>query len=102
MSVLVDYRGFRLIAMSTLPITDATIIYGSSNASKECTVHTSPKAEKHVERLANHLNLKKHSVGPKATSLWTPIDLEVHEGLDGKIYLLDFSRLFPPVEPDNR
>jgi hypothetical protein len=29
MAVLVDYRGFRLIAMSTLPITNATLVYGS-------------------------------------------------------------------------
>ncbi len=29
MSVLVDYRGFRLIAMSTLPITNSTLIHGA-------------------------------------------------------------------------
>src|SRR5262245_15055305 len=29
-----------------------------------------------------------------------PADLEGHVGLDGKHYLLDFSRLFPPDMPD--
>jgi hypothetical protein len=26
----------------------------------------------------------------------TPVDIEVHRGLDQKLYALDFSRLFPP------
>ena len=26
----------------------------------------------------------------------TPVDIEVHNGLDNKYYALDFSRLFPP------
>ena len=29
---LVDYRGFRLIAMSLLPVTEHSIVYGSDNA----------------------------------------------------------------------
>lgn len=28
--------------------------------------------------------------------MYSPLDLEVHQGLDGRYYLLDFSRLFPP------
>jgi hypothetical protein len=61
--------------------------------------------------LASTLNLARHHVisgenQAKATrtlvDIYTPIDLEVHEGLDQKFYLLDFSRLFPPVEPDPR
>ena len=28
--------------------------------------------------------------------LFTPVDLEVHRGLDGHLYALDFARLFPP------
>eukprot|EP01119_Soliformovum_irregulare_P021101 TRINITY_DN6964_c0_g1_i1.p1 TRINITY_DN6964_c0_g1~~TRINITY_DN6964_c0_g1_i1.p1 ORF type:complete len:1087 (+),score=286.12 TRINITY_DN6964_c0_g1_i1:199-3459(+) len=102
MTILLDYRGFRLIAMSTFPVTDSTITYGCSDASKGGSVHADPKTEKLVQRLATDLNLKAHRVGPDSTLLWTCIDLEVHMGLDDKLYLLDFSRLFPPVEPNRK
>lgn len=46
-----------------------------------------------------NLNLKKHRVGKHGTMISTPIDLEVHRGLDGKYYCLDFARLLPPTPP---
>ena len=34
--------------------------------------------------------------------LGSAADVEGHKGEDGKFYLLDFSRTFPPVNPDER
>mmetsp|Transcript_25879 Transcript_25879/g.36402 ORF Transcript_25879/g.36402 Transcript_25879/m.36402 type:complete len:629 (-) Transcript_25879:2-1888(-) len=116
MSVLVDYRGFRLIAMTSLPIDDETIVYGSNDASKALTFHMSnDQITKMVDNLANELNLKPHSIdasgvvfpppvgykpGNHGIKIRAPVDLEAHLGMDDQIYLLDFARLFPPAFPD--
>lgn len=34
LTALVDYRGFRLVAMTVLPLNETTQIYGSNNAGK--------------------------------------------------------------------
>lgn len=31
--------------------------------------------------------------------MYSPVDLEGHQGADKRFYLLDFSRVFPPVTP---
>ncbi|PRP82853.1 hypothetical protein PROFUN_04716 [Planoprotostelium fungivorum] len=101
MAVLVDYRGFRLIAMSTCPITESTIVYGAHNASGKCEVHMSDDSVKEkMERLGKILNLRKHIAGSEGLEICTPVDLEAHIGLDRKVYLLDFARLFPPIQPE--
>ena len=40
--------------------------------------------------------LKKHRVGRKLTSIYGPVDIEGHRGNDGRMYVLDFARTFPP------
>eukprot|EP01118_Nematostelium_gracile_P006177 TRINITY_DN1987_c0_g1_i1.p1 TRINITY_DN1987_c0_g1~~TRINITY_DN1987_c0_g1_i1.p1 ORF type:complete len:887 (+),score=181.40 TRINITY_DN1987_c0_g1_i1:68-2728(+) len=93
---LVDYRGFRLIAMSILPIRDDTIIYGTCDAGR--TIHSSDrKFNLRMKKAALKLNIKPHRVGPSI--LYSPADLEGHKGSDGNYYLLDFSRVFPPEAP---
>lgn len=37
-----------------------------------------------------------------ATFLHAPADLEVHRGNDGRIYVLDTARVFPPVVPTRK
>lgn len=37
-----------------------------------------------------------------AASLITCADIEGHAGLDGRLYLIDLARLFPPEYPDGR
>lgn len=103
MMILIDYRGFRLSAMSILPINEYTIIYGSSDAGREIHTDSARMGEK-LKSIAKKFNLQEHRVGnsnlPK--TLWTPVDLEAHYGFDKRFYLLDFSRLFPPVNPDKQ
>ncbi len=108
---LIDYRGFRLVAMSILPISSTTIgiyfssnrglllVYGSSDAG--ATTHDSDKIlRERVEWAAQKLNLKKHIGGVFNTQeLFMCTDIEGHLGKDGNRYLLDFARVLPPETP---
>lgn len=91
---LIDYRGFRLIATSQLPIDPSeSLVMGSSDAGK--TIHEPPaEIEPYVQQIARAFNLREHHCGGKSIPLC--VDLEAHIGLDGRCYFLDFSRLFPP------
>lgn len=99
---LVDYRGFRLIAMSLLPVNEGTIVYGSNDGGR--TVHDDDKfLRSKMKRAAEILNLKPHECGlPGATRqlLYSAADIEGHRGTDDHYYLLDFARTFPCLKPD--
>ena len=96
----IDYRGFRLTAVSILPLNSSSLIYGSSDAGN--TVHTDdPAFNALMEQIGGRLNLKGHLVGPESSpsEVFGPCDIEGHKGSDGRYYLLDFSRLAPPSPP---
>ncbi|EGC32510.1 hypothetical protein DICPUDRAFT_15088, partial [Dictyostelium purpureum] len=94
----IDYRGFRLMAMSLLPISKKSLIYGSCDAGQ--TVHTSNNIFNHLFGNASKIvNLKSHMVQDSSgdiKSIYGPIDIEGHIGADNRFYLLDFARLSPP------
>ena len=54
-----------------------------------------------MEKLAIKLNIKGHLVGKDNEQhfIHGPFDMEGHAGMDGRYYLLDFSRLFPCQVP---
>ena len=94
---LVDYLGYRLIALSVLPISNETIVYGSADAGKHI-YNTSATFSKYMSRAAQMLNLKEHKVGKDVenqVTLSSAGDIEGHYE-NGCYYLLDFSRTFPP------
>eukprot|EP01102_Stenamoeba_stenopodia_P013206 TRINITY_DN4255_c0_g2_i1.p1 TRINITY_DN4255_c0_g2~~TRINITY_DN4255_c0_g2_i1.p1 ORF type:complete len:961 (+),score=234.00 TRINITY_DN4255_c0_g2_i1:195-3077(+) len=96
MMALVDYMGFRLIAMSLLPIDKETIIYGSNDAGMN--YHDEYEYFTNQMRIAAaKLNLKPHKT-PSGSSIYSAIDIEGHRGQDGKFYLIDFARAFPPAK----
>lgn len=101
---LIDYRGYRLIATSELPINAETIVYGSSDGGH--TVHSSdPDINAIIERVSKILNLKGHMCGLVSGQrgfLHSPCDLEGHLGFDGRFYMLDFARVFPPQTPNKK
>ena len=98
---LIDYRGFRLIAMSILPISKATIRYGSADAGK--TIHKSNQdINNKMKEAAELLNLKGHRTGVGRVMIWGPGDIEAHEGTDNKFYVVDFGRTFPPEAPSEQ
>lgn len=107
---LIDYRGYRLVAMSLLPVSKETIIYGkflSNSVTDHCqgssdagkTVHNDDKEfEELMATAAKRLNLAPHLVGPDITrseTIYAPVDIEGHKSqIDGCYYLLDFARYF--------
>ena len=105
MMALVDYRGFRLVGMTQLPIQGGqSLVHGSRDSGKHIEFHqlVAPR----LQSLANKLNLEGHQVGTHLFHL--PVDLEVHCPLqedresitsESQLYLLDFSRVFPPEAP---
>jgi hypothetical protein len=108
MAALIDSRGHRLFAMSLLPISRATLVYGTDNASSSCIVKQDDAVLLlTVNEACKHLGLKMHSVvnGVDLVSrqqgndvdIMSPVDLEGHKGLDGRYYLIDCSRLMPPL-----
>lgn len=59
-------------------------------------------AQQAVNSLAKTLNLKRHRVkdgNDMVHWLSGPCDLEVHQGPQGRLYAVDFARLFPPEPP---
>ncbi|KYQ99726.1 hypothetical protein DLAC_03666 [Tieghemostelium lacteum] len=95
---IIDYRGYRLLAISQLPIDKTTIVYGSCDAGK--TVYNSdPLIFKEMERISQILNLRGHTAGLTQTFIYGPGDIEVHKGTDGRYYMIDFARIFPPEYP---
>lgn len=100
MMCVLMYKGFHMIAMSVLPINNSTLVYGSPDAGRTIYDHAEFSAK--LKQVADELGLKLHKVGkePSVKLLYTPVDMEGHMGTDGRMYLLDFSRLFPPERPD--
>jgi hypothetical protein len=101
MIALLDYKGFRVIAMSVLPITKATLLYGSDDGG--ATVHAEDEElNRLMKAAARRLNLKGHTVGLKKESkktIYGPGDLEAHLGFDGRYYVVDVGRGMPPEAP---
>lgn len=92
-SVLLDAAGFRIVAMPELPLRGGKIVYGSNNAGR--TVHADLPALNAVMQAAGiYLHLADHYVGGKLLS--SAGDVESHIGHDGRLYLLDLGRTYPP------
>jgi hypothetical protein len=101
---LVDYRGFRLIAISFLPINERTLVYGTNDGGN--TMHDkNAKMRQMMKRASEILNLAEHMAGVHADKrklMYSAADLEGHRGTDNRFYLLDFSRTFPCEAPLSR
>eukprot|EP01117_Protostelium_nocturnum_P009974 TRINITY_DN3553_c0_g2_i2.p1 TRINITY_DN3553_c0_g2~~TRINITY_DN3553_c0_g2_i2.p1 ORF type:complete len:1352 (+),score=427.65 TRINITY_DN3553_c0_g2_i2:374-4429(+) len=90
---LVNFLGQRVICISLLPINYDTLVYGSDNGGM--TVNQSSATMNGVmKKIGESLYLKEHVV--KNVKICGPVDCEGHQGLDGRHYLVDVSRLFPP------
>eukprot|EP01091_Cochliopodium_minus_P016198 TRINITY_DN5993_c0_g1_i1.p1 TRINITY_DN5993_c0_g1~~TRINITY_DN5993_c0_g1_i1.p1 ORF type:complete len:1174 (+),score=399.27 TRINITY_DN5993_c0_g1_i1:76-3597(+) len=97
---LIDYKGFRLIAVSLLPLSKNSLIYGSNDAGE--TIHREiPELNRNIDAAAKKLNLKPHKCGKKGILMGACVDLEGHRGTDGRFYMLDYSRTFPCVKPES-
>jgi hypothetical protein len=95
---MVDYVGFRALVSTACPISKRTIVYGSNDAAR--TVHNDDaEAERAMLLCASFLNLAPHKVMNGTSLIASAVDVEVHRGDDGNLYLIDTARVFPPVQP---
>ncbi|EFA79915.1 hypothetical protein PPL_06735 [Heterostelium album PN500] len=100
---LLNYRGFRLIVISELPINSNTLVFGSSNAGE--TIKENDTVFKMMVKIGEILNLKTHLVEERGKinsakfTIPLAIDIEGHFGHDGRYYVVDTARLFPPETP---
>jgi len=96
---LIDFQGFRLSVMTTLPINNDTIVYGSNDAGK--TVHFESSIHFMVLKIGKVLHLQPHIVNDKEMALCG--DIEVHKiqkssnSEEKLFYMLDLARVFPPA-----
>ena len=98
---LVDFRGFRLLAVSQLPIQgDDSLVYGSNDGG--LTIKNSdPRFRDAIEKMGEHFNLAGHLSGiDNQTVVYTGSDIEGHYAND-RYYILDLARFFPPEAPLN-
>ncbi|KAJ1993839.1 Intracellular distribution of mitochondria [Coemansia spiralis] len=100
-SVVVDYRGVRVVAQSVVPgifrRQDTTqIVYGSVD--NGVTIGSDPEFHKTMEPIAKALHFGEHSVFNEAGEehkLYTSADIKGLTGTDGRRYLLDLYRITP-------
>lgn len=108
LSAVVRFCGWTVFAQSLLPGSGGgSLEYGSADAGD--TVACTPRMASLMQSLASKLNLKPHQVVPRragattgaatpAVLLHTAADVEGRvNGEDGRRYVLDVARLFPPA-----
>jgi hypothetical protein len=85
-------------SQALLPIREGSLIYGSEDAGKT-VLKENETLNAAVEQAAKRLRLRRHVVGPERVELDSAVDVEGHLGMDGRFYLLDMARAFPPEAP---
>ncbi|XP_062872460.1 clustered mitochondria protein homolog isoform X2 [Trichomycterus rosablanca] len=101
-TVVVDYRGYRVTAQSIIPgilerEQEQSVIYGSIDFGK--TVVSHPKYLELLEKTSRPLKLQRHSVlneKDTAVELCSSVECKGIIGNDGRHYILDLLRTFPP------
>lgn len=100
LQAVIDYRGFRILAQAVLPIDTTTLVLGSSDAGRTMQGDMSSGAKLLWSKLkfaANELNLAEHTYND--VTIHTACDVEGHVGHDGRCYIIDLARTFPPESP---
>ncbi len=95
---VIDYLGFRVLAVSLLPISKATLRYGSDSGGRIARA-LDPSLNVLMKKAGQKLNLAPHVVGSSRTVIYGPGDIEGHLGFDGRYYVLDFGRVYPCEAP---
>lgn len=101
-TVVIDYRGYRVTAQSIIPgilerEQEQSVVYGSIDFGK--TVLSHPKYLELLNKAANHLKILQHSVindKDEAVELCSSVECKGIIGNDGRHYILDLLRTFPP------
>ena len=101
---IIDFKGYRIVASSVIPVNKKTIQYGSDNKGKN--IHKSSKTLSQLLRSASQkLNIKPHFVLPTKSGskdpvrLYTSVLSEGHFANDARHYILNVSYSLPPLAP---
>ncbi|XP_038565524.1 clustered mitochondria protein homolog [Micropterus salmoides] len=101
-TAVVDYRGIRVIAQTIVPgilekNQEQSIVYGSNDYGK--TVFTHPRFLELLDKTSKPLRIQRHQVLDHSNSpvdLCSGIETKGILGNDGRPYILDLLRTFPP------
>ncbi|KAG7163604.1 Clustered mitochondria protein-like, partial [Homarus americanus] len=101
-TVVVDYRGYRVTAQSIIPgilerEQEQSVVYGSIDFGK--TVVTHPKYMDLLQKAAQQLKILPHKVLNETSEeieLCSSVECKGIIGNDGRHYILDLLRTFPP------
>ncbi|XP_049448798.1 clustered mitochondria protein homolog [Epinephelus fuscoguttatus] len=101
-TAVVDYRGIRVIAQTIVPgilekNQDQSVVYGSNDYGK--TVFTHPRFLELLDKTSKPLRIQRHWVLDHSDSpveLCSGIETKGILGNDGRAYILDLLRTFPP------
>ncbi|XP_070773586.1 clustered mitochondria protein homolog [Enoplosus armatus] len=101
-TVVVDYRGIRVIAQTIVPgilekNQEQSVVYGSNDYGK--TVYTHPRFLELLDKTSKPLRIQRHLVLDHSNSpveLCSGIETKGILGNDGRPYILDLLRTFPP------
>ncbi|XP_055372478.1 clustered mitochondria protein homolog [Condylostylus longicornis] len=101
-TVVIDYRGYRVTAQSIIPgilerEQEQSVVYGSIDFGK--TVLTHPKYLELLTQAGQHLKILPHSVlndKDEEVELCSSVECKGIIGNDGRHYILDLLRTFPP------
>lgn len=111
-TVVVDYRGYRVTAQSIIPgilerEQEQSVVYGSIDFGK--TIVTHDQYKELMKKAAQSLKIRPHKVlnsKEEEVELYSSVECKGIIGNDGRHYILDLLRTFPPdvhfltVEPD--
>ncbi|XP_034652974.1 protein clueless isoform X1 [Drosophila subobscura] len=101
-TVVIDYRGYRVTAQSIIPgilerEQEQSVVYGSIDFGK--TVLSHPKYLELLRQAGKHLKILPHSVyneRDEPVELCSSVECKGIIGNDGRHYILDLLRTFPP------
>ncbi|XP_054737292.1 protein clueless [Anastrepha obliqua] len=101
-TVVIDYRGYRVTAQSIIPgilerEQEQSVVYGSIDFGK--TVLSHPKYIELLRKAGKHLKIMPHSVlneRDEPVELCSSVECKGIIGNDGRHYVLDLLRTFPP------
>jgi hypothetical protein len=93
---LVDYKGFRMHCQAKLDIDNETLRVGTADAGKIVKSEDANLLEL-MKCAAQELNIREHTV--KGLKMYSAGDCEGHQGKDGRYYVVDLARVFPPEFP---
>ncbi|CAH8559830.1 unnamed protein product [Dicrocoelium dendriticum] len=101
-TAIIDYHGFRVTAQTIIPgilekEQEQLVVYGSIDFGK--TVVTDRRYEELLSKTAQQLKIRPHKVlnqNGDEVQLYSSVDCKGIVGNDGRTYILDLLRTFPP------